>query len=222
MARTLSNPAGLHPAPGFSHVAVSRGSTMVHFAGQIALDENFGIIGGADLFEQTQAAMRNLETAMNEAGVAWQDIVRRTIYTTQPTQYELITSAIHSVTGGADDPPKRSSGSRHWPSTAYSSRSNARRCSTEPPRHAQGSVDREKSQHARLHPERANLVAHRSHGRMRGLPPLDRAPRRSRPQASSWPLHCARFSEPQSESLASKDSEVTFTRISWRAPWHCR
>jgi enamine deaminase RidA (YjgF/YER057c/UK114 family) len=106
MARTLSNPAGLHPAPGFSHVAVSRGSTMVHFAGQIALDENFGIIGGADLFEQTQAAMRNLETAMNEAGVAWQDIVRRTIYTTQPTQYEVITSAIHSVTGGADDPPQ--------------------------------------------------------------------------------------------------------------------
>ncbi|MDP9258454.1 MAG: RidA family protein [Actinomycetota bacterium] len=106
MARTLSNPTGLHPAPGFSHVAISRGSTMVHFAGQIALDENFGIIGGADLFEQTQAAMRNLETAMNEAGVDWQHIVRRTIYTTQPTQYEVITSAIHSVTGGADDPPQ--------------------------------------------------------------------------------------------------------------------
>ena len=106
MARTLSNPAGLHPAPGFSHVAVSRGSSMVHFAGQIALDENFGIIGGADLFEQTQAAMRNLETAMKEAGVDWQDIVRRTIYTTQPTQYEVISSAIHSVTGGADDPPQ--------------------------------------------------------------------------------------------------------------------
>jgi enamine deaminase RidA (YjgF/YER057c/UK114 family) len=78
---------------------------MVHFAGQIALDENFGIIGDADLFEQTQAAMRNLKTAMKAAGVDRQHIVRRTIYTTQPTKYEVITSAIHSVTAGADDPP---------------------------------------------------------------------------------------------------------------------
>jgi enamine deaminase RidA (YjgF/YER057c/UK114 family) len=106
MARTLSNPAGLHPAPGFSHVAVAQGSTLVHFAGQIALDENFGIVGGDDLFEQTSAAMRNLEIAMKAAGVGWDQIVRRTIYTTQPTQYEVITNAIHSVTGGADDPPQ--------------------------------------------------------------------------------------------------------------------
>ena len=106
MTRTLSNPAGLHPAPGFSHVAVSSGSTLVHFAGQIALDESFGIVGGSDLFEQTCAAMRNLETAMQSAGVGWDQIVRRTIYTTQPTEYEVITRGIHAVTGGADDPPQ--------------------------------------------------------------------------------------------------------------------
>jgi enamine deaminase RidA (YjgF/YER057c/UK114 family) len=106
MTRTLSNPVGLHPAPGFSHLAVSRGSRMVHFAGQIALDENFDIVGGGDLFEQTRAAMRNLETAMKDSGVEWQHIVRRTVYTTQPTQYEVIARAIHSVTGGAADPPQ--------------------------------------------------------------------------------------------------------------------
>jgi enamine deaminase RidA (YjgF/YER057c/UK114 family) len=106
MARTLSNPEGLHPAPGFSHVAVSSGATLVHFAGQIALDESFGIVGGDDLHAQTRAAMLNLQTAMQAAGVDWEHIVRRTIYTTQPTQYEVITDAIHSVTGGADDPPQ--------------------------------------------------------------------------------------------------------------------
>ena len=106
MARTLSNPAGLHPAPGFSHVAVSSGATLVHVAGQIALDESFGIVGGDDLYEQTRAAMLNLQVAMLSAGVDWEHIVRRTIYTTQPTQYEVITSAIHSVTAGADDPPQ--------------------------------------------------------------------------------------------------------------------
>jgi enamine deaminase RidA (YjgF/YER057c/UK114 family) len=50
--------------------------------------------------------MRNLETAMKSAGVHWDQIVRRTIYTTQPTEYEVITRGIHAVTGGADDPPQ--------------------------------------------------------------------------------------------------------------------
>ena len=50
------------------------------------------------------AAMRNLETAMREVDVTWDDIVRRTIYTTEPTEYETITSGIDEVTGGAGHP----------------------------------------------------------------------------------------------------------------------
>ena len=57
-----------------------------------------------DLHGQTSAAMRNLKTAMDAAGVGWDDIVRRTIYTMQPTEYETITKAIDEVTGGADHP----------------------------------------------------------------------------------------------------------------------
>ena len=53
---------------------------------------------------QTVGAMRNLETAMGAVGVDWDDIVRRTIYTAQPTEYETITRAIDEVTGGADHP----------------------------------------------------------------------------------------------------------------------
>jgi enamine deaminase RidA (YjgF/YER057c/UK114 family) len=48
--------------------------------------------------------MRNVETAMAAVDVGWGDIVRRTIYTTQPTEYETITRAIDEVTGGADHP----------------------------------------------------------------------------------------------------------------------
>lgn len=102
--RTTKNPGSLHPAPGFSHVAIATGSTVVHFAGQVALDPGFNVIGGDDLGAQTAAAMRNLEVAMREAGVEWHNIVRRTIYTTRPTEYEVITEAIHSVTGEDSDP----------------------------------------------------------------------------------------------------------------------
>jgi enamine deaminase RidA (YjgF/YER057c/UK114 family) len=98
------NPDALHPAPGFSHLSVAGGSRLVYFAGQLALDQEFGIVGGDDLGEQTKAAMRNLEVAMQEVGAGWDDIVRRTIYTLHPTEYEVITAAIDEVTGGAPHP----------------------------------------------------------------------------------------------------------------------
>jgi enamine deaminase RidA (YjgF/YER057c/UK114 family) len=102
--RELVNPPELHPAPGFSHIAIATGTKVVHFAGQVALDPQFGIVGGADLGEQTKAAMRNLEIALRAAGVNWGDVVRRTVYTLHPTEYETITAAIDEVTGGADHP----------------------------------------------------------------------------------------------------------------------
>lgn len=104
MSRTLKNPHAIHTAPGFSHIAIATGTTQVNFAGQVALDTELNVVGGDSLFDQTIAAMRNLEAAMSDAGVTWNDIVRRTIYTTQPTQYATISDAIHSVTGNADDP----------------------------------------------------------------------------------------------------------------------
>ena len=102
--RELVNPPELHPAPGFSHIAIATGTRVVHFAGQVALDPQFGIVGGADLGEQTKAAMHNLEIALRAVGVNWGDVVRRTVYTLHPTQYETITAAIDEVTGGADHP----------------------------------------------------------------------------------------------------------------------
>ena len=101
--RELINPPDLHPAPGFSHVAVAEGSKVVHFAGQLGIGQDFSLVAD-DLHGQTAAAMRNLKVAMDAAGVGWDDIVRRTIYTMEPTQYETITQAIDEVTGGADHP----------------------------------------------------------------------------------------------------------------------
>ena len=102
--RQLINPPELHPAPGFSHVAVAEGTRVVHLAGQVALDREFGIVGDDDLGEQTRAAMRNVEAALTAAGASWDDVVRRTIYTLHPTEYETITAAIDEVTGGAEHP----------------------------------------------------------------------------------------------------------------------
>lgn len=104
MDRRLINPDSIHPAPGFSHVAIARGSTVTHFAGQVALDSQFNVIGGDDLLEQTKVAMRNLAMAMEAAEIGWDNIVRRTIYPLRPTEFETITRGIDEVTGGADNP----------------------------------------------------------------------------------------------------------------------
>jgi enamine deaminase RidA (YjgF/YER057c/UK114 family) len=101
--RELINPPELHPAPGFSHVAVARGTRVVHFAGQLGLAQDFSLVA-PDLHGQTVGAMRNLAVAMEAAGVGWDDVVRRTIYTLDPTQYDTITAAIDEVTGGAAHP----------------------------------------------------------------------------------------------------------------------
>lgn len=102
--RQLISPPGIHPAPGFSHIAIGTGQRIVCFAGQVALAPDFSVVGGDDLGEQTKAAMRNLKIALDAVGASWQQIVRRTIYTTQPTRYDVITAAIEEVQGSAEHP----------------------------------------------------------------------------------------------------------------------
>jgi enamine deaminase RidA (YjgF/YER057c/UK114 family) len=108
--RELINPRELHPAPGFSHITLAKGSRLAFLAGQVALDRDFAIIGGDDLGLQTEAAMRNVGTALAEIGATFEDVVRRTIYTTQPTEFETITAAIEKVQGSSEHPAQTIAG----------------------------------------------------------------------------------------------------------------
>jgi enamine deaminase RidA (YjgF/YER057c/UK114 family) len=104
MPRRDLNPERLHPPPGFSHLSVAEAGRLVCVAGQLALDREFGLVGGDDLQAQAEAAMRNVELALAEVGAGWDDVVRRTIYTLRPTEYEAITAGIDAATGGAAHP----------------------------------------------------------------------------------------------------------------------
>jgi len=104
MSRKLINPPSLHPAPGFSHITVAEPGTIAYFAGQVALAPDFSIIGGDDLGEQTKAAMRNIGVALKAVNATWDDVVRRTIYTSHPTEYEVMTAAIEEIQGSKNHP----------------------------------------------------------------------------------------------------------------------
>lgn len=48
--------------------------------------------------------MRNIEVALKAVSAGWGDVVRRTIYTLHPTEFEVITAAIESVWGSQEHP----------------------------------------------------------------------------------------------------------------------
>ena len=104
MAIELLNPPGLHPAPGFSHIAIDREKGYAFIAGQVALDPQFGIVGGDDLKAQTRAAMQNIGVCLAALGAGWDQVVRRTVYTLDPTQFGPITEAIEAVQGSDRHP----------------------------------------------------------------------------------------------------------------------
>ncbi|MBM3677464.1 MAG: RidA family protein [Actinobacteria bacterium] len=104
MPRTIHNPDGIHPPPGYSHVVVATGSRLAFIAGQAALERDFSLIGEGDLAAQTTKAMENLGVALAEVGATWDDVVKSTVYTTRPHDYEVIGGAMAAAMGGAAPP----------------------------------------------------------------------------------------------------------------------
>lgn len=104
MPREIKNPDQIHPPPGYSHVAVATGSRLAFVAGQAAIDKDFNIVGEGDLFAQTAQVMTNLRHALDELGATWEDVVKATVYTTQPGEYETIGRAMGEAMNGADPP----------------------------------------------------------------------------------------------------------------------
>ena len=104
MPRTIANPEGIHPPPGYSRTVVAIGSRLAFVAGQVALDLDFQLVGGDDLGLQTRAAMENLRIALDELGAGWDDVVKATVYTTRPHDYEVIGGAMAEAMGGAAPP----------------------------------------------------------------------------------------------------------------------
>ena len=98
-----STPRSSIRRPASATSSIAEGTRVVHLAGQLGLNADFSLAAD-DLHGQTVKAMQNVEIALRAAGAGWDDVVRRTIYTIDPTAYEVITQAIDEVTGGAAHP----------------------------------------------------------------------------------------------------------------------
>jgi len=80
VAVELRNVDTLAAPPGYSHVAVGRGGTVVFTAGAVPLDAEGDLVGEGDPVAQAVQVIANLLAALQTAGAQPQDVAKTTVY----------------------------------------------------------------------------------------------------------------------------------------------
>lgn len=94
----------LAPPPGYSHVAVARGGTVVFTAGAVPLDADGNLVGEGDAMAQADRVIDNLLVALEAGGARPTDVAKTTVYVagasheTQSAVWQVVRS---SPVGGA-------------------------------------------------------------------------------------------------------------------------
>jgi enamine deaminase RidA (YjgF/YER057c/UK114 family) len=83
-----TNPAGLHPTPGYHHVTKVQADTLIYLAGQCPLQPS-GDLAEGGLEAQTAQVIRNILTALESAGATPEHVVRTVIYVASPVREDL-------------------------------------------------------------------------------------------------------------------------------------
>jgi enamine deaminase RidA (YjgF/YER057c/UK114 family) len=76
----LRNAPSLAEPPGYSHVAIGRGQTLVFTAGAVPLDREGRLVGEGDGVVQAEQAIANLLVALEAGGAGSHDIAKTTVY----------------------------------------------------------------------------------------------------------------------------------------------
>jgi len=85
-ASTFSNPPGLAPPRGYTHVVDVPAGRMVYVAGQVAFDAKGNVVGPGDVRAQTEQVFRNLKIALESAGATFADVVKLNWYVRDASQ----------------------------------------------------------------------------------------------------------------------------------------
>jgi len=79
MTAEYRNVEGLAEPPGYTHVAVGKGS-LVFTAGAVPIDEAGNLVGENDVVVQTEHVIANLLKQLEEGGARPEDVVKTTVY----------------------------------------------------------------------------------------------------------------------------------------------
>ncbi len=108
MSHRTIQPDGLFDARpmGYSHAVESRGSRLIHCAGQVAWTPDFETVGAGDLATQTRQALANLQTVLKAADADIEDLVRLRMFVVAYTPEKMadIAGALTAFFTGREPP----------------------------------------------------------------------------------------------------------------------
>ena len=92
MTKQIINPPKMAKPTGYSY-AVKKSGTPVFISGQVALDAEGKLVGEGDPAAQTEQIFRNLTSVVEAAGGTLDDIVKITIFVTDPSYRPAVAAA---------------------------------------------------------------------------------------------------------------------------------
>lgn len=107
MSFSMLNPSKLHKPNGYSHVAKIESGTLIHVAGQVAMDGTGQIVGRGDFRGQVEQVFANLAGALEAAGATFRDVVKMNCYcvdTVEPSQLAVFRELRDSRVNTANPP----------------------------------------------------------------------------------------------------------------------
>jgi enamine deaminase RidA (YjgF/YER057c/UK114 family) len=92
MSKTIVNPPALAKPTGYSY-AIKKTGTPVFISGQVALDAEGKLVGENDAAAQTEQVFKNLQAVVEGCGGTMGDIVKITIFVTDPSYRPAVAAA---------------------------------------------------------------------------------------------------------------------------------
>ncbi len=92
MSKTVINPPTLAKPTGYSY-AIKKSGTPVFISGQVALDAEGKLVGENDAAAQTEQVFKNLQAVVEGCGGTMDDLVKITIFVTDPSYRPAVAAA---------------------------------------------------------------------------------------------------------------------------------
>jgi len=99
VAIELRNVDALAAPPGYSHLAIARGATLIFTAGAVPLDTDGTLVGEGDAVTQAERVLENLLAQLEAGGAGPSEVAKTTVYIagasheTQTAVWEVVRSS---------------------------------------------------------------------------------------------------------------------------------